>query len=153
MASMEVDPALSDTLMHLSGYIFLATNNAALRGKERNSKASGTSLLFGRDNRARVQRVRGIFFLRQLQERTDVILPILATAIHQFPDRLANMSDVIDMINQYRPSHPFRPELDVYFLNLILPYPTMPASPLPSRWNFVGFGDVNPIARQIIPFQ
>ena len=33
MASMEVDPELSDTLMHLSGYIFRASINAALRGK------------------------------------------------------------------------------------------------------------------------
>jgi thymidylate synthase len=33
MASMEVDPELSDTLMHLSGYIFRAAINAALRGK------------------------------------------------------------------------------------------------------------------------
>jgi hypothetical protein len=34
MASMEVDPELSDTLMHLSGYIFRAAIHAALRGKE-----------------------------------------------------------------------------------------------------------------------
>ena len=33
MASMEVDPELSDTLMHLSGYIFRATINAGLRRK------------------------------------------------------------------------------------------------------------------------
>ena len=33
MASMEVDPELSDTLMHLSGYIFRAAINAGLRGK------------------------------------------------------------------------------------------------------------------------
>ena len=33
MASMEVDPELSDTLMHLSGYIFRAAINAALLGK------------------------------------------------------------------------------------------------------------------------
>lgn len=33
MASMEVDPELSDTLMHLSGYIFRAAIDAALRGK------------------------------------------------------------------------------------------------------------------------
>ena len=33
MASMEVAPELSDTLMHLSGYIFRAAINAALRGK------------------------------------------------------------------------------------------------------------------------
>jgi len=33
MASMEVDPELSDTLMHLSGYISRAAINAALRGK------------------------------------------------------------------------------------------------------------------------
>jgi hypothetical protein len=32
MASMEIDPDLSDTLMHLSGYIFRAAINAALRG-------------------------------------------------------------------------------------------------------------------------
>jgi len=31
MASMEVDPELSDTLMHLSGYIFRAAINAAIR--------------------------------------------------------------------------------------------------------------------------
>ena len=31
MASMEVDPELSDTLMHLSGYIFRAAINAATR--------------------------------------------------------------------------------------------------------------------------
>jgi len=30
---MEVDPELSDTLMHLSGYIFRAAINAALRTK------------------------------------------------------------------------------------------------------------------------
>ena len=33
MASMEVDPELSDTLMHLSGYIFRAAINAGLRRK------------------------------------------------------------------------------------------------------------------------
>jgi len=33
MASMEVDPELSDTLMHLSGYIFRAAINKALREK------------------------------------------------------------------------------------------------------------------------
>jgi hypothetical protein len=33
MASMEVDPDLSDTLMHLSGYIFRAAIHAALRAK------------------------------------------------------------------------------------------------------------------------
>jgi thymidylate synthase len=33
MASMEVDPELEDTLMHLSGYIFRASINAALKGK------------------------------------------------------------------------------------------------------------------------
>jgi thymidylate synthase len=33
MASMEVDPELSDTLMHLSGYIFRASIHAALKGK------------------------------------------------------------------------------------------------------------------------
>jgi hypothetical protein len=32
MASMEVGPELSDTLMHLSGYVFRAAINAALRG-------------------------------------------------------------------------------------------------------------------------
>jgi thymidylate synthase len=31
MASMEVDPELSDTLMHLSGYIFRAAINAGIR--------------------------------------------------------------------------------------------------------------------------
>ena len=30
---MEVDPELSDTLMHLSGYIFRAVIDEALRGK------------------------------------------------------------------------------------------------------------------------
>ena len=30
---MEVDPELSDTLMHLSGYIFRDSINKALRGK------------------------------------------------------------------------------------------------------------------------
>jgi thymidylate synthase len=33
MASMEVDPELSDTLMHLSGYLFRAAINKALQGK------------------------------------------------------------------------------------------------------------------------
>jgi hypothetical protein len=33
MASMEVDPELSDTLMHLSGYIFRAAINEGLRRK------------------------------------------------------------------------------------------------------------------------
>jgi len=33
MASMEIDPDLNDTLMHLSGYIFRAAINAALKGK------------------------------------------------------------------------------------------------------------------------
>jgi len=33
MASMEIDPDLSDTLMHLSGYIFRAAIRAALKGK------------------------------------------------------------------------------------------------------------------------
>jgi len=33
MASMEIDPELSDTLMHLSGYIFRAAINAGLRRK------------------------------------------------------------------------------------------------------------------------
>jgi hypothetical protein len=33
MASMEVDPELSDTLMHLSGYIFRAAINAGLQRK------------------------------------------------------------------------------------------------------------------------
>jgi hypothetical protein len=33
MASMEVDPELSDTLMHLSDYIFRAAINAGLRRK------------------------------------------------------------------------------------------------------------------------
>jgi hypothetical protein len=33
MASMEVDPDLADTLMHLSGYIFRAAIQAALKGK------------------------------------------------------------------------------------------------------------------------
>lgn len=33
MASMEIDPELSDTLMHLSGYIFRAAIRAALREK------------------------------------------------------------------------------------------------------------------------
>jgi hypothetical protein len=33
MASMEVDPEMSDTLMHLSGYIFRAAINAGLRRK------------------------------------------------------------------------------------------------------------------------
>jgi hypothetical protein len=31
---MEVDPELSDTLMHLSGYIFRAAINAGLRRNE-----------------------------------------------------------------------------------------------------------------------
>jgi len=35
---MEVDPEQSDTLMHLSGYIFLVAINAALRGKGPNSR-------------------------------------------------------------------------------------------------------------------
>jgi hypothetical protein len=33
MASMEVDPELSDTLMHLSGYIFRAAIDEGLRRK------------------------------------------------------------------------------------------------------------------------
>ncbi len=33
MASMEIDPDRNDTLMHLSGYIFRAAINAALKGK------------------------------------------------------------------------------------------------------------------------
>ena len=55
--------------------------------------------LFGSDDKARIQRGRGIDFLRQLQERTDVIPPFLAAAFHQFPDRLANLSDIIETIN------------------------------------------------------
>ena len=38
MSLMEVDPEQSDTLMHLSGYIFLVAINAALRGKGPNSR-------------------------------------------------------------------------------------------------------------------
>jgi len=33
MASMEIDPDLSDTLMHLSGYIFRASIHSAIKGK------------------------------------------------------------------------------------------------------------------------
>lgn len=36
MASMEIDPDRNDTLMHLSGYIFRAAINLALKGKRGN---------------------------------------------------------------------------------------------------------------------
>ena len=43
--------------------------------------------------------------MRQPQERTDVIPPILASAFHQSPDRLANLSDVIETINRIGLQH------------------------------------------------
>jgi len=49
--------------------------------------------------------------LRQLQERTDVIPPILAPAFHQFPDRFADLSDVIETINRIGPHTPGSPLL------------------------------------------
>ena len=56
-------------------------------------------LLFGSDDDVRIQRRRGIYFLRQLQERTNVIPPILAPAFHQCPDRLPRLAVVIVTIN------------------------------------------------------
>ena len=55
--------------------------------------------LFGGDDEERIYRGRGIYFFRQLPEGTDVVLPLLPSAFHQFTDRFADMSDVIDTIN------------------------------------------------------
>jgi len=48
--------------------------------------------------------------LCQLPERADVFLPIPVPAVHQLPDRLADLPDVIEMIDRIGPHTPVSPD-------------------------------------------